>query len=111
MKLTGRQPTLEALERAECMDLLSSFRHCRVAYCFLGRPHIEVVNFIIDGADVVIRMAVGTRSAAIGAGADLAVEVDRLDGLLRCSIEGDRPHFARITPVHVFGRRISTSTR
>lgn len=137
MELTaGAQPgTLEVLDRAECLALLGGARHCRVAYCLVGRPRIEVVNFIIDRGEVVIRMAVGAKSAAIGAGGSLAVEVDRLDdeagtgwdvtvagpvtwvsdaaeirrleGLLACSAAGERPHFARITPAHVFGRRIS----
>jgi nitroimidazol reductase NimA-like FMN-containing flavoprotein (pyridoxamine 5'-phosphate oxidase superfamily) len=135
----GAPGMVESLERAECLALLSTSRHCRVAYCFLGHPHIEVVNFIVDRGDLVIRMAVGARSAAIGAGGSLAVEVDRLDDetgtgwgvtvtgpvawvsdaeeirrlgeLLWCSAEGERPHFARITAAHVFGRRISLARR
>jgi nitroimidazol reductase NimA-like FMN-containing flavoprotein (pyridoxamine 5'-phosphate oxidase superfamily) len=126
--------TLEVLARDECLSLLAGRRHGRLAYCYLGRPHIEVLNFVVDGGDVVIRMGVGAKSAAIGGGGFLALEVDSLDDaggtgwdvtvsgpvawvtepaeldrlgeLLHCSAPGDRPHIARIVCTQVFGRRI-----
>jgi nitroimidazol reductase NimA-like FMN-containing flavoprotein (pyridoxamine 5'-phosphate oxidase superfamily) len=126
---------LDVLSRTECLTLLGTVRTGRIAYCgSQGAPRIEVVNFILDGGDVVIRMAIGNKSAAVGRGASFALEADRLneaDGtgwdvtaigpvswvtdpaemerlgrLLHSSAPGDRPHFARIATQHVFGRRV-----
>jgi hypothetical protein len=126
--------TLAVLARDECLELLAGWRHGRLAYCYLGRPHVEVVNFLVDGGDVVIRMGVGAKSAAIGRGGFFALEVDSIDDaagtgwdvtvsgpvawvtepaeldrlgrLLSCSAPGERPHIARIACAQVFGRRI-----
>ena len=127
---------LEVLEREECLSLLGTRTVGRLAYCAHLGARIEVVNFVVDRGEVVVRMQVGSKSVAIARGSSLALEADcldeesatgwdvtvvgpatwvddpaelaRLDGLLRCWAPGHRPHFARIRPAHVFGRRLST---
>ena len=129
---------IETLDRAECLALLATAQIGRVASAVYGGARIEVVNFLWDGASAVIRMGVGAKSAAIGSGSHLALEVDRLDeatasgwdvtiagpttwvtdpaeiarldGALHCWAPGERPHFARIHPAHVFGRRVRAHT-
>jgi nitroimidazol reductase NimA-like FMN-containing flavoprotein (pyridoxamine 5'-phosphate oxidase superfamily) len=125
---------LDVLDRPECLALLATATVGRIAYSVHGGARIEVVNFVVDGDEVVIRMAVGAKSIAIGRGSHLALEADRLDeatgtgwnvtiagpvswvddvdevarleGMLRCWAPGHRPHFARLKPALVFGRRV-----
>ncbi|MBA3742559.1 pyridoxamine 5'-phosphate oxidase family protein [Sporichthya sp.] len=125
---------LDVLDRAECLALLGSVRLGRVAYNAHGAPRVEVVNFLLDGDGAVIRMGIGSRSAAVGRGGHFALEADRLDEtgdigwnvtaigpvrwvsdpaefrrldrLLISSAPGDRSHLARISFAQVFGRRL-----
>jgi uncharacterized protein len=126
---------IDVLGRDECLTLLAGESIGRVAYAVHGGARIEVVNFVWDGDGPVLRMAVGSKSIAVGRGSHLALEADRLDhatstgwsvtvvgpvswiedaaeqarlaGILRCWAPGERPHFAKIRPAHVFGRRVS----
>jgi nitroimidazol reductase NimA-like FMN-containing flavoprotein (pyridoxamine 5'-phosphate oxidase superfamily) len=133
-KVSATDKVIEALGREECLELLATEDVGRLAYCVHGGARIEVVNFVVDGGGVVIRMDVGSKTIAVGRGSGLAIEADRLDkesgtgwdvtvagpvdwitddaeierlaGVLRCWAPGARQHFARIRPAHVFGRRI-----
>ena len=125
---------LEVLDRAECLRLLGSVRLGRVAYSAHGVPRVEVVNFLLDGEVAIIRMDIGSRSAAVGRGGLFALEADQLDEndgtgwnvtaigrvgwlndlaeyrrlepLLISAAPGDRSHLARISFGQVFGRRL-----
>ena len=135
--MTTTQPAtrMEVLDRDECLALLATMSIGRVAYAVHGGARIEVVNYVRDGDGAVLRMAVGSKSIAIGRGTHLALEIDRLDeatgtgwsvtiagpatwvedeaetarlaSVLRCWAPGDRPYFAKIHPAHVFGRRVA----
>jgi uncharacterized protein len=130
----GTDKVLDVLDREECLRLMATQNVGRLAYCVHGGARIEVVNFVVDGGGVVIRMDVGSKTIAVGRGSGLAVEADDLDKesgtgwdvtvagpvdwveepaeverlaeLLQCWAPGAREHFARIRAAHVFGRRI-----
>jgi nitroimidazol reductase NimA-like FMN-containing flavoprotein (pyridoxamine 5'-phosphate oxidase superfamily) len=130
----ARDKVIEVLDREECLALLASENVGRLAYAVHGGARIEVVNFVVDGGGVVIRMDVGSKTIAVGRGSGLAIEADQLDKasgtgwdvtvagpvdwitdpadidrlttVLHCWAPGTRDNFARIRPAHVFGRRI-----
>lgn len=70
---------LEELDRVTAMCLLSRERVGRLAFCLNGRPHIEVVNFVVVDGDVLFRIAVGAKSAALGNSGTFALQCDRLN--------------------------------
>lgn len=126
---------LEHLSRDECLRLMGSVPVGRIVYTRQALPAVELVNFELDGGDIVIRTDAGGKLAAATLGAVVAFETDSVDisrqagwsvtvvGLSRAVTDaeeirrleqtgltpwaaGKRDHFIRISPTIVNGRRI-----
>ncbi|RIQ21279.1 pyridoxamine 5'-phosphate oxidase family protein [Jiangella rhizosphaerae] len=126
---------LENLGRADCFALLRTVPIGRIVFTEAALPAIQPVNFVLDGDDVIIRTGWGSKLAAATRSAVVAFEADQYDedaltgwsvvlvgraeavgaeaerarlstlGLTPWAL-GDRPHYIRIRPEIVRGRRI-----
>jgi nitroimidazol reductase NimA-like FMN-containing flavoprotein (pyridoxamine 5'-phosphate oxidase superfamily) len=125
--------SLDSLSSDECLQLMTSAAVGRIVYTRQAMPAVELVNFVVDHGEIVIRIDSGGKVAAATRGAVVAFEVDCLDpagkagwsvtaigrsrevndpediGRLRkiglCSWEsGEREHFIRISPEILSGR-------
>lgn len=80
---TGTVPAgaraLARLERAEALQLLGQAQTGALAFSMLGTPHVEVVNFVLDGEEPVFRIGSSAKLAAVGRGAPFALHVNRVD--------------------------------
>lgn len=130
---------LEVLDREECLRLLASVPHGRVVFTDRALPAIQPVNFVVDGGDVVICTAPGSRLGRALNGSVVAFEVDQFeesakdgwsvtvigdtrsvedpgdqDYLTELPVQpwvpGPRGHFVRISCQHVSGRRIRSTS-
>lgn len=76
-----KQPDLEALNEAECLDLLAATEVGRIAIVDEGRPVICPVNYVVDGKSIVVRtnwtMLISASLAVV------AFEIDRFDPVQR----------------------------
>ena len=119
------------------MRLMGSVPVGRIVYTRQALPAVELVNFILDGEDIIIRTDAGGKLAAATRGAVVAFEADNVDdaGHTGWSVTvvgqseavadgaeirhleqmplipwaaGRRDHFIRIAPTIVTGRRIGT---
>ncbi|WP_203433154.1 pyridoxamine 5'-phosphate oxidase family protein [Jiangella asiatica] len=126
---------LEKLDRTTCYALLATVPIGRIVFTEAALPAIQPVNFVLDGDDVIIRTGVGSKLAQAARSAVVAFEGDQYDeaALTGWSVvlvgraepvgdeaerhrlstlgltpwaPGDRPHFIRIRPEIVRGRRI-----
>lgn len=126
---------LEVLDEAEALELVRTVPIGRVVYSRFALPAVHVVNFALDGRDVVFRTRKGAKFGAAVADTVVAFEVDRIDEathsgwtvtltgrsrlvtdphvieqLAALGIEpwapGDRDHYIRIRTQIVAGRRI-----
>ena len=124
---------VEELTPEACWEMLRSARVGRLATCTDGRPHLVPINFIVDRGTLVFRTAEGTKLTALRR-AEVAFEVDDFDpasgtatsvivtgraaeitrpedwesaqSLLLFPWHVDpKPHFVRIMPDIVTGRR------
>jgi len=129
-------PPREQLAAAECLRLLASVPVGRIVYTRGALPVVELVNFAIDGGDIVIRTDPGGALAAATHHTVVAFEADEVDtatghgwsitvvgrsrevteshGIARLrdiglrSLEsGGQEHFIRVTPGIVKGRRLT----
>ena len=129
---------LECLNAQECYALLATVPIGRIVFTEAALPAIQPVNFAIDDADIVIRTGIGSKLAAAARSAVVAFEADSYDieGLTGWSVVligrakavadstelerlhqlaltpwalGVRPHYIRIVPEIVRGRRIRSS--
>jgi hypothetical protein len=129
--------TLEQLSRDECLRLVGQVPLGRIVYTRQALPAVELVNFMLDDGDIVIRTDSSGKLAAATRGAVVAFEADSVDitthvgwsvtivGYSRAVTDGAdirrleqarlvpwapgrRDHFIRITPEIVNGRRIGT---
>jgi uncharacterized protein len=127
------------LDRHACWALLATAEIGRLAVVIGGRPKIFPVTFVIDRGSVVFRTAAGTKLAAIR-GTSVAFEADGIDpqGPFAWSVvlEGraeeirqlqelafaaklplspwhpsPKPHFVRVVPGEIFGRRFRIDDR
>jgi nitroimidazol reductase NimA-like FMN-containing flavoprotein (pyridoxamine 5'-phosphate oxidase superfamily) len=70
---------LVVLDQQECLRLLASVPIARVALAINAIPVVFPVNFVLDGDEIIIRSAEGTKlDAALGC-AVVAVEADEYD--------------------------------
>lgn len=135
MELIDERTGLEYIPRDECMTLLRSHYLGRIGMSIAGRPLILPVNYVVDDGSIVFRTAQGTKFDAAVRGEFVAFEVDEADPTyedgwsvlvtgvaeeiigtaereaaaslpLRPWAPGAKPHFLRITPVTISGRRI-----
>ena len=125
----------EKLSGSECLRLMASVPVGRIIYTRQALPAVELVNFAVDGGDIVIRTSPSGKLAAAASDAVVAFETDQLDieqrsgwsvtaigrsrevtdpvdiGRLRqigldSWAPGERDHFIRITPGILNGRRL-----
>ena len=126
---------LEILDREECLALMGSVPVGRVVFTDRALPAIQPVNFLLDGDDVIIATAPGSKLATATRSTVVAFEVDafdagdkagwsvtiigeahavgdsqEIDGLSRLPLRpwtpGRHDHFIRIRSDVVSGRRI-----
>lgn len=71
--------TLTRLEPAEALRLLGEVQVGALAFSMLGTPHVEVVNFVLDGDEPVFRIGSSAKLAAVGRGHAFALHVNRVD--------------------------------
>ncbi len=69
----------EQLAAAECLRLLSSVPVGRIVYTRRAMPVVELVNFAVDGGDIVIRTDPGGALAAATHQTVVAFEADDVD--------------------------------
>ena len=130
---------LQRLSRDECLALLASVPVGRIIYTRRALPAVELVNFVLDEGDIVIRTDGSGKLAAATRGAVVAFAADQLDldtqsgwsvtaigpsgevtdpdelarlrtiGLTPWAM-GARDHFIRISPVMLNGRRLGTDS-
>jgi nitroimidazol reductase NimA-like FMN-containing flavoprotein (pyridoxamine 5'-phosphate oxidase superfamily) len=127
---------LERLSRDECLRLMGQVPLGRIVYTRQALPAVELVNFVLDDGEIVIRTDSGGKLAAATRGAVVAFETDSVDvtahtgwsvtviGYCRTVTEGEeirrleqasldpwapgkRDHFIRISPAIVDGRRVA----
>ncbi|WP_026875835.1 pyridoxamine 5'-phosphate oxidase family protein [Jiangella gansuensis] len=126
---------LEKLDRRTCYALLATVPIGRIVFTEAALPAIQPVNFVLDGDDVIIRTGTGSKLAQAARSAVVAFEGDQYDedtmsgwsvvlvgraepvgddaerrrlstlGLMPWA-PGTRPHYIRIRPEIVRGRRI-----
>jgi hypothetical protein len=72
-------PDTEALDRAECLDLLSSALIGRISFTQGALPAVQPVAFAVVDSEVFIPTHEGSEVAAASRGAVLAMEVDEVD--------------------------------
>jgi len=128
-------PALEHLSRDECMRLIGSVPVGRIVYTRQALPAVELVNFILDDGDIVIRTDAGGKLAAATRGAVVAFEADSVDTIRHAGwsvtvvgqsravtdgaevrylehsglmpwAPGKHDHFIRISPAIINGRRV-----
>ncbi|MFB9318784.1 pyridoxamine 5'-phosphate oxidase family protein [Cryptosporangium minutisporangium] len=80
---TGPDRALTAIDREECLALLASVPVGQVVFSFRALPEILPVNFRVDGASVVLRVASGSALARVTHGTVLAFHADRIDEAAR----------------------------
>lgn len=126
---------LEVLDRGECLALMGSVPIGRLVFTDRALPAIQPVNFVLDGDEVIVRTAKGSKLAAATRRAIVAFETDdfdierqtgwsvtivgqaaeitdpvrlrRVSGLpLEPWSPGSRDHFIGISAEQVTGRRI-----
>jgi hypothetical protein len=126
----------EQLTVAECLRLLSSVAVGRIVYTQRAMPAVELVNFAVDGGDIVIRTEAGGALAAATHHTVVAFEADEVDPAtgqgwsvmaigrsrevtepldiarlrdigLRSLEPGGQDHFIRVTPGILSGRRLA----
>jgi nitroimidazol reductase NimA-like FMN-containing flavoprotein (pyridoxamine 5'-phosphate oxidase superfamily) len=129
-------PPREQLAAAECLRLLASVPVGRIVYTRRAMPAVELVNYAIDGGDIVIRTDAGgsladaTHHTVVGFEADevdtatgrgwsvMAVgrsqevtdphDIARLRDIgPRLQALGGQEHFIRVTPGILSGRRLA----
>jgi uncharacterized protein len=126
---------MEVLSREESLALLASVPVGRIVFTVRALPAVQPMNFVVDNGGIVIRTGPGTKLAATLRNGVVAFEADeidsarsmgwsvtvvgriqeitdpfeieRLDATLRPWAAGERPHFLKINPEVVTGRRLT----
>jgi hypothetical protein len=75
------EAVLAGLSREQCLRLMATAPVGRIIYTRQAMPAVELVNFTIDGGDIVIRTASGGKLAAAIRGAIVAFEADQYDAV------------------------------
>jgi uncharacterized protein len=70
---------IATLSREQCLRLMATVPVGRIIYTRQAMPAVELVNFTIDGRDVVIRTGPSGKLAAAVSGAVVAFEADDFD--------------------------------
>ncbi len=80
---TGPRPELSPIERDVALSLICRAGVGRLAWCENGWPHVEVVNFVLDGDRPVFRIGTSTKLFGVLNGALFALQVDHIDPVTR----------------------------
>ncbi len=136
MRLIDTRTGIEVLDRAQCLELLSSTDVGRIAVVEAGHPVIFPVNYAMDGERIVLRTAPGTKFDAALRGSPVCFEIDWTDAESRAAwsvvvtgwarvvevpderaraealdldswSDHDKPRFVALHPERVTGRRIT----
>ena len=136
MKFVDSATGLEVLERDECLRLLAGQRIGRIAVVDGGAPLLLPIAYVLDGEDVIFRTGAGSKLAAVRHGSAAAIEIDGVDEPGRTGwsvvvtghteevvderelerlaalplqpwVPGPVPHWIRVRPHTVSGRRIT----
>jgi len=75
----ARDETIEYLTEGEALKLAATVPVGRVVYSRYAMPAVHLVNFRLDGRDVVFKTRKGAKFAAAVADTVVAFEVDRID--------------------------------
>jgi nitroimidazol reductase NimA-like FMN-containing flavoprotein (pyridoxamine 5'-phosphate oxidase superfamily) len=94
------EPSLQPLDRNECLGLLRAGRVGRLAVVIEGRPHLVPLNYAVDEHGVVVFRTAELTVATEVALAHVAFEVDDID------VEG---HRGWSVTVHGYGRDITNA--
>ncbi len=78
MKPVDARTHIELLDRASCVKLLAADEIGRLAVIAGGAPMIFVVNYALDGTDVVFRSEAGTK-VDLGVRSHACFEIDGFD--------------------------------
>ncbi|MBA2889971.1 pyridoxamine 5'-phosphate oxidase family protein [Nonomuraea soli] len=70
---------LQVLSRQECLDLLAAAEIGRIVFTDRALPAVQPVNYVLDGENIVIRTAKGSKLAAATRHAVVAFEADEFD--------------------------------
>lgn len=126
---------LEILGRDECRALLARATVGRIVFTYHALPAVQPVNYVFNGADIVIRTSRAARLATAATGTIVAFEIDEFDPgtrtgwsvvavgparhvadpaelrtlerlPLRTWAPGERDHYICVRPELVSGRRI-----
>lgn len=129
---------LIVLDRTRSLELLAGCAPGvgRLAFNTHGTPHIELVNFILDGEDVIFRVAAGAKLIAASQGGRFALQVDEIDTTSRSGwtvtvsgpvyrvhgadaerlgerlspwAAGEKRFILRMTPLQVYGRSLTAT--
>jgi len=129
---------LRQLTSGDCLRLLAAVPIGRIIYTRQALPAVELVNFALEGGDIIIRTDRSGKLAAAARGAIVAFEADAVDLERRCGwsvtaigparavadaadiarlqqigldawAPGVREHFIRITPQLLNGRWLGAS--
>jgi hypothetical protein len=127
--------SLSALTRAECLEFLRLSKVGRIVFSSDALPAILPVNYALDGDAIVFRTGANSRLATATDGKVVAFEIDEIDESRRTGwsvvVVGvadavldvgslvrvqqlnlvswapePRPHFVRIVPAQITGRRL-----
>jgi nitroimidazol reductase NimA-like FMN-containing flavoprotein (pyridoxamine 5'-phosphate oxidase superfamily) len=82
MKLVDEGAGIEAVDREECLRLLSEEVVGRIAFVMAGQAEVLPVNYVLDGEAVVFRTAAGSKLDWATRG-PVVFEVDRIDRATR----------------------------
>ena len=128
--------TAKYLPVNECHQLLASVSFGRIVYTRQAMPAVDVVNFALDGDDIVIRTDAAGQLAAATRAAVVAFEVDDIGAIGHCGWSvtavgrsrevtdpeeitrlrriglrpgppGEEEHFIKITPGILNGQRLA----
>jgi nitroimidazol reductase NimA-like FMN-containing flavoprotein (pyridoxamine 5'-phosphate oxidase superfamily) len=128
---TPSKVSLEEIDRDDCLSLMATLSIGRVAVSVEAQaPLVVPVNYVLDGDVVVFRTGSGTKLAATGS-RPMSFQVDLVDPMhhtgwsvlvrgrayvathweiehleLEPWAEGSRPHWVRLVPDMITGRRI-----
>ncbi len=136
--MASQTDDLTVLTTHHCLDLLRSSEVGRLAISRTAHPDVFPVNYAIDGDDIVFRTAPGTKLDMLTRNRDVTFEVDGFDHgtadawsvIIKGRAEritaphdlfevgdlplypwhtGPKPHFVRIVPLEMTGRRFQAT--
>ena len=107
---------ISIMSETECWNHMAEVSLGRLVTSVDGQPEIFPVNFAVQGRSILFRTAEGTKLISTAINNHVLFEVDDhtvvtgwsviVKGVAR-SLRSDKPHFVRIKPLSVTGRRFA----